>query len=81
MVSPMQSAVAELLDGVINAYGPFVIPVALFALGAVGYLFLVAVGRAGVEGDAPTDDAAATLRDGGDGDDGETRADRSDDDA
>ncbi|MFC6825901.1 hypothetical protein [Halopelagius fulvigenes] len=80
MVAPMQSAVAELLDGVLNAFGPFVIPVALFALGAVGYLLLVSVGRAGVGDETPDDDTHATLRDDG-GDGGERNADRSDDDA
>lgn len=57
MVAPMQSGVAEAIDGVLNTFGPFVVPVALFAAGVVGYLFLVTIGRAGVEGDAPTDDA------------------------
>ncbi|SFR43775.1 hypothetical protein [Halogeometricum limi] len=52
MPAVLQTVVAELLDGLVNAYGPFVIPVLLFAVGAVGYLFLVAVGRAGLTAEA-----------------------------
>lgn len=43
----LQTVVAELLDAVVGTYGPFVIPVTLFAVGAVGYAVLVALGRAG----------------------------------
>lgn len=57
MVAPMQSGVAEAIDGVINTFGPFVVPVALFAAGVVGYLFLLTIGRAGVEDDASGDTA------------------------
>lgn len=57
MVAPMQSGVAEAIDGVLNTFGPFVVPVALFAAGVVGYLFLLTIGRAGVEDDAPATDA------------------------
>jgi hypothetical protein len=37
-------------DALLEVFGPFVIPVLLFALGIVGYLVLVALGRAGVVG-------------------------------
>lgn len=33
------------LDTLIQTFGPFVIPVLLFALGVVGYLVVVAIGR------------------------------------
>ena len=35
------------LSDLIDAFGPFVIPVILFTCGLVGYLILVALGRAG----------------------------------
>lgn len=64
MVAPMQSGVAEAIDGVLNTFGPFVVPVALFAAGVVGYLFLVTIGRAGVEDDAPANDAGRSSDEG-----------------
>jgi hypothetical protein len=33
------------VDSLISTFGPFLIPVALFALGLVGYLFLLLLGR------------------------------------
>lgn len=33
------------LDALVSAFGPFVLPVLVFALGLVGYLLLVAAGR------------------------------------
>lgn len=33
------------VDMLVSTFGPFLIPVALFALGLVGYLLLVAVNR------------------------------------
>ena len=33
------------LDALIQTFGPFVIPVILFALGVVGYLVVVALGK------------------------------------
>jgi hypothetical protein len=59
----LQTVVAEFIDGVVRAYGPFVIPVAFFVAGAVGYVVLVAVGRAGIgEGltEARADDSDAS---------------------
>lgn len=47
MAALLQTVVAEFIDGLVRAYGPFVIPVTLFAVGAVGYVVLVALGRAG----------------------------------
>jgi hypothetical protein len=38
------------IDALIDVFGPFVIPVLLFAVGIVGYLLLVALGRAGIVG-------------------------------
>ncbi|WP_199180605.1 hypothetical protein [Haloferax marisrubri] len=35
------------VDGLIETFGPFAIPVLLFAAGFVGYLVLVALGRTG----------------------------------
>ncbi|WP_191965871.1 MULTISPECIES: hypothetical protein [Haloferax] len=35
------------LDTLIQTFGPFVIPVVLFALGLVGYLLLLVLGRTG----------------------------------
>ncbi|MFC7096609.1 hypothetical protein [Halobaculum marinum] len=37
------------IDALVSVFGPFVFPVLLFALGGVGYLFLLALGRLGVE--------------------------------
>ncbi|SFR45192.1 hypothetical protein SAMN04487947_1601 [Halogeometricum rufum] len=48
MTLVLQTVVAEFIDGVVRAYGPFVIPVAFFVAGAVGYVVLVALGRAGI---------------------------------
>ncbi|QCJ48120.1 hypothetical protein [Haloprofundus sp. MHR1] len=40
------------VDALISTFGPFVVPVLIFAVGTVGYLILVALGRAGlVSGD------------------------------
>jgi hypothetical protein len=36
------------LSDLIDVFGPFIIPVLLFACGFVGYLLLVALGRAGL---------------------------------
>jgi hypothetical protein len=47
----LQTVVARFLDWLVGSYGPFVIPVLLFAAGAVGYLVLVAAGRAGIAED------------------------------
>ena len=33
------------LDALVSAFGPFVLPVLLFAFGLVGYLLFVALGR------------------------------------
>lgn len=33
------------VDTLVSTFGPFLIPVALFALGVVGYLFIVVLGR------------------------------------
>jgi hypothetical protein len=33
------------VDTLVSTFGPFLIPVALFALGLVGYLFIVLVDR------------------------------------
>lgn len=44
----LQTVVARFLDWLVGSYGPFVIPVLLFAIGSVGYLVLVAAGRAGI---------------------------------
>ncbi len=41
--------VTEILDGVLAVFGPFVIPVALFVGGLIGYLVLVAISRAWTE--------------------------------
>lgn len=38
--------VAETLGGLLEVFGPFVIPVALFAGGLIGYLVLVVLSRA-----------------------------------
>lgn len=38
------------IDALIDVFGPFVIPVLFFVAGVVGYLVLVALGRAGVVG-------------------------------
>jgi hypothetical protein len=38
------------IDALIDVFGPFVIPVLLFAVGIVGYLLLLALGRAGIVG-------------------------------
>ena len=35
------------LDPLVATFGPFILPVLLFALGLVGYLALVALGRMG----------------------------------
>ncbi len=37
------------LDALVRVFGPFVLPVLLFAAGVVGYLILVALGRVGIE--------------------------------
>ncbi len=37
------------VDALVSVFGPFVLPALLFALGVVGYLFLLALGRLGVE--------------------------------
>ena len=44
-------ALAQLgpVDALVSVFGPFVIPAILFALGVVGYLVLLALGRLGVE--------------------------------
>lgn len=34
------------LDALVSTFGPFILPVLLFAFGLVGYLVLVALGRA-----------------------------------
>ncbi|QIB73827.1 hypothetical protein GL213_09995 [Halogeometricum borinquense] len=49
MAALLQTVVAEFIDGFVRAYGPFSIPVLLFTVGAVGYIVLVVLGRAGVE--------------------------------
>ncbi|WP_224337395.1 hypothetical protein [Haloprofundus halobius] len=36
------------VEALISTFGPFVIPVLIFVVGIVGYLILVALGRAGV---------------------------------
>jgi hypothetical protein len=41
----LQSALAEAIDAVVGTFGPFVIPVALFVLGVVGYGCLLALQR------------------------------------
>jgi hypothetical protein len=33
------------VDTLVSTFGPFLIPVALFSLGLVGYLFIVALNR------------------------------------
>jgi hypothetical protein len=38
------------IDALIDVFGPFVIPVLFFVAGIVGYLVLVALGRAGIVG-------------------------------
>jgi hypothetical protein len=58
----LQTVVAEFIDGVVQAYGPFVIPVAFFVAGAVGYVVLVALGRAGI-GEGLTEGRAAESDD------------------
>lgn len=37
------------LDGLIAVLGPFFLPVLLFVLGLIGYMILLALGRAGIE--------------------------------
>jgi len=39
--------------GVVETFGPFLIPVAVFGLGAVGYVALVVLSRWGLFGDRP----------------------------
>lgn len=39
------------VDSLVDVFGPFVLPVLLFAAGFVGYLVLVALGRARDAGD------------------------------
>ncbi|EMA03192.1 MULTISPECIES: hypothetical protein [Haloferax] len=39
------------IDGLIEVFGPFAIPILLFVAGFVGYLVLVALGRTGWGGD------------------------------
>lgn len=58
MTALLQTVVAEFLDGLVRAYGPFVLPVTLFVAGAVGYVVLVAIGRAGIGDDLTRGDAA-----------------------
>lgn len=38
----------DALEALLRTFGPFVIPVALFVAGLVGYAVLVALGRAGI---------------------------------
>jgi hypothetical protein len=45
------TALADALDALVNTFGPFVIPVLLFAVGAVGYAVLLVLGRWGLLGD------------------------------
>jgi len=40
-----QAAVPAVVDALWAAFGPFLIPVAVFVVGVVGYLFLVFLGR------------------------------------
>jgi hypothetical protein len=40
--------VNDALGGLLRTFGPFLIPVALFVAGLVGYTFLVLLGRAGL---------------------------------
>jgi len=42
---PVSPAVSRVLEPLIETFGPFLIPVALFVLGAVGYLLLLALDR------------------------------------
>jgi hypothetical protein len=42
--------VIDALEALLRTFGPFVIPVALFVAGLVGYGILVALGRAGIVG-------------------------------
>lgn len=44
------------LDALLRTFGPFVIPVAVFVAGIVGYLTLVALGRTGVVRSRSSDD-------------------------
>ena len=37
------------LDGLVAVLGPFLLPVLLFTLGLIGYMILLALGRAGVD--------------------------------
>ena len=37
------------VDALVSVFGPFAFPVLLFALGVVGYLLLLALGRLGIE--------------------------------
>lgn len=50
LARPLYRLVLQLgpLSDLISVFGPFVIPVLLFACGFVGYLILVALGRAGL---------------------------------
>jgi hypothetical protein len=45
MVVVLQSALADAVDAVVGTFGPFVIPVALFVLGVVGYVALLFLQR------------------------------------
>jgi hypothetical protein len=49
--------VVDPLGDLLRTFGPFVIPVAVFAAGLVGYLTLVVLGRAGLVRSRPADDA------------------------
>ncbi|ERH04011.1 MAG: hypothetical protein A07HR60_00799 [uncultured archaeon A07HR60] len=44
----MRMLVEGVIETVIGLFGPFVIPVGVFAAGLVGYLILVYLGRAGL---------------------------------
>jgi hypothetical protein len=43
------------VDTLVSTFGPFLIPVAIFVLGFVGYLFILVVGR--LRDDRPDDSA------------------------
>ncbi|WP_224450226.1 hypothetical protein [Haloprofundus salilacus] len=54
VASVASSTIAELVlqlgpvEALISTFGPFVIPVLMFVVGMIGYLILVALGRAGL---------------------------------
>jgi hypothetical protein len=40
-----------MLDAIVDAFGPFLVPVVIFCVGAVGYVLLLVLSRRGILGE------------------------------